>query len=449
MDSLLSKCFDDLEQGITVEEILSRYPDDREELRPFLETASQITQLASQPTIASQQNSQALFLAQAAELRSPQAVPLPIWYSLRRLFLPTVSLVAVLLFLGFALISSSAAALPGDGLYPVKRTIENLRMMRISDPEQILDLSTQFQQERLREISMLLRSGREADVLFEGQIEAIGVTSWMISGLTVQINSSTVIDGSPQVGELARVDGYTSGGSLFAGQISVITGRPDPEETLPPTITPTVPPSQTPTATIEVRPVEVLVEPVEASATPTSTKTPTATATPSPTQTATPPPTATTPPTAVPPTSPPPDNDNSDDGAGENDNGDTGLGNQNDNGDDNSNDNGDDNSNDNGDDNSNDNGDDNSNDNGDENSNDNGDENSNDNDDESGNDNSDENNNDSNDSNDNDDENNNESSDENSNDNGDKDSMDNGDENHKTQTSMNQVPMWPFQSVKS
>ena len=408
MEDLLSTCLDDLEQGDTVQAILSRYPEQSEELRPFLETAAQISQLASQPTVAAQQNSQALFLAQAAALSSPQAAPIPLWVTLRRLLVPVASLAVVLLFLGFGLISTSTTALPGDNLYPIKRSIENLRMMRASDSEQILDLSSQFQQERLREISMLLLSGREADVIFEGQIEAIDAASWVVEGLTVQINSGTIIDGSPQVGEIARVDGYTSAGSLYANQISVITGRPDPDviplPTVPPTETPTeeptAKPTETPVKATPTEPVEVPVtEPVEVTPTSTPSPTPTATLEVAPTETPPPPPTATA--VTLPPTSPPDDNDNDGDG---------GSGDQNDNGDDGSNDNGDDNSNDNGDDNDND-SDDNSNDNGDDNSNDNGD-------DDNSNDNGDDNDNDGDDDNSNDNGNDNDGNEDNSNDNG-------------------------------
>ena len=68
------------------------------ELRPYLETAAQLSGLASQPTIAAQQQSQAGFLAAAAALKNPQSAPMPIWFTLRRLLMPLASL-AVILFL--------------------------------------------------------------------------------------------------------------------------------------------------------------------------------------------------------------------------------------------------------------------------------------------------------------------------------------------------------------
>ena len=92
--------------------------------------------------------------------------------------------------------------LPNGGL-------KNFACRAPSDPEQILTLSEQFQQERLREIEALLLAGRTADVLFEGEIEAIGPAEWSLPACLLQIDSETVIEGTPQVGELARVDGRT------------------------------------------------------------------------------------------------------------------------------------------------------------------------------------------------------------------------------------------------
>jgi hypothetical protein len=257
MEKNLSACLDNLEKGDSVDAILAGYPEEAAELRPYLETAAQMSQLASLPTIADQQQSQATFLAEAAALRSPQSSPMPIWFTLRRLMMPLASLAVILFLLGFTLVTMSAAALPGDGLYSVKLGIEEFRLMRASDPEQILILAEQFQQERLREVEVLLRAGRTADVLFEGEIEAIDLATWIIAGLPVQIDSGTIIDGTPQVGELARVDGRTVDGQLFAGHIIILTGTPGPEEIplpalippLEPTETPQPSPTPTPTAT--------------------------------------------------------------------------------------------------------------------------------------------------------------------------------------------------------
>ena len=390
MEKKLIACLDDLEQGKSIDASLAGYPEEAVELRPYLETAGQMSRLASLPTIAAQQQSQATFLAEAAALASPQSAPVPIWFALRRLVMPLASLAVILLLLGFTLVSMSAAALPGDGLYSVKLGIEEFRLTRASDPEQILILGEQFQQERLREVEALLRAKRTADVLFEGEIEAIDMATWIIAGLPVQINNDTVIDGTPQIGELARVDGRTVDGRLFAVHIILLTGTPEPEEIPRPALIPALEPSETP----------------QPSATPTVTQTPTITPTPSPTAEIQVTPTdvsgdsvAITPPATVgdPPVTTTPAND----GDPANDNGDDSLGDDSNDNDDPRDDNGgdDDSSNDNDDGGNGDDDGSNDNDNG---SNDNDDDDANDNDGDGDNDNDDTNDNDSDDENDND-----------------------------------------------
>jgi len=334
MEKNLIARLDDLEQGKSIDAALAGDSVEAAELRPYLETAGQMSRLASLPTIAAQQQSQAAFLAEAAALASPQSAPMPIWFTLRRLMMPLASLAAILFLLGFTLVTMSAAALPGDGLYTVKLGIEEFRLMRASDPEQILVLAEQFQKERLREVEALLRAGRTADVLFEGEIEAIDLTVWIIAGLPVQIDKDTVIDGTPQVGELARVDGRTIDGQLFAAHIILLTGTPDPEEIPLPALISTLEPAETP----------------QPSATPTVTQTPTVSPTPSPTAEiratlvdASGDSAAITPPASVvdPPATADGSNDN-DDAGDENGGSDDGS-NDNDAGDDNNNNNGDDN----------------------------------------------------------------------------------------------------------
>ncbi len=273
MEKTLITCLDQLQQGESIDTILSRYPDVADGLRPYLETAGMLTRLSAQPSIATKQASQNAFLAQAAALRDPQSSTVPILLTLRRLLMPAASFAVLLLLLAFTVVTMSASAIPGDSLYATKRSLEEFRLMLVSDSEQSLNLSQQFQQERLREIVLLLRSGREADVLFEGVIEMMEPDKWVVSGLPVQIDDDTLIDGkAPQVGELILVNGRTTGGQLFAGAISVLTGVPEVEETPLPALIPTAEPANTPEPTVT----PTATQTATASPTPTNTLEPTA-----------------------------------------------------------------------------------------------------------------------------------------------------------------------------
>jgi hypothetical protein len=103
------------------------------------------------------------------------------------------SLAIALIFLlsGTGLVSASNGALPGDNLYPVKRSWEDLRLLFVSTPEEREGLESEFEQERLDEISELLTEGRKEPIAFAGLVTAQNSVEWKISGITVMITAST------------------------------------------------------------------------------------------------------------------------------------------------------------------------------------------------------------------------------------------------------------------
>lgn len=379
MDKLLIECLDALEQGDTLDIILTRYPAEAAQLRPFLETAVSLQHLNIQPTVAAQQRSRQQFLHTAAALKGQKRAVPSFWQRTQRFLAPAMGVVMVCLLLFAIIIPLSAETIPGDALYDTKRFLEGMRLAFTGQGETKLQLIEQYNQERIAEINALLAAGRQADVSFRGPIEAIGPEVWVIAGLMTQITPETEVFGEPAVGLIAEVTGRTEAGTLTALTIIIPEGSsPEPLPLPTETATMTATPSITPTSTATPK------------ATATPTVTPTKTATPTATETA-----VASPTNEPTPTTPSNDNDDANDNSDDdNDNSDDGNNN-----DDNGNDNGDD-GDDNGDDgNGNDNGEDNSNDNSeDEDSNDNNnedDENENDNDNDSSNDNEDNTNDDS------------------------------------------------------
>ena len=75
----LSNSLDYLEQGETLESVLSRFPEDADVLRPFLEVTTALSGLSSQPTVAAKQKSQAAFLSHAQTLQGDSRQPAPIF----------------------------------------------------------------------------------------------------------------------------------------------------------------------------------------------------------------------------------------------------------------------------------------------------------------------------------------------------------------------------------
>lgn len=336
-EAVLHEALDLMGQGESIEQILAQYPDVANGLRPFLETAVQLASLAPQPSLAAKQKSRKAFLAHAESLNAAPARPSP-WYRLRQILLPLASLALVVILFGATAVSVSGSAIPGDALYSVKRIVENVRLNRADDVETAVALMEQFREERIREVQTLLRTGRTAEVSFEGEVEAIQSDQWTVATIAVLLNAETNITGEPQIGESARVTGMTQNGVFSASAIDMLTGTempPVPVETPEPTPEPTEPPTVTATLESTTEPTEAPTATPTATVTATITREPTATATLTPT--ALPLPTATV--TAVPTT--PPDN-------GDNDNDNDGNTNDNDNDDDGNNNNGDDDDEDNG-----------------------------------------------------------------------------------------------------
>lgn len=258
-EELFLVCLEALENGESVEQILNRYPDFVDELRPFLVTAVQLPQLAHQPTLAAQQTSQQRFLQQAAELRK-SAKSRSAWHRLRPVLAPLASLV-MLLLVSVSLITASNAALPGDALYGTKRLFESFRLTRTGDVEV---LQQQTQNERRREVDAVLQSDRNVWVEFEGTIETMQGEMWLVSGIAVQVDSFTRIKGDRQVGAWVRVNGRVHDGILRALSVTVLTADQSP------TFTPTVPAAMgtaLPTETAVPSPTAT-TEPVSPTATP-------------------------------------------------------------------------------------------------------------------------------------------------------------------------------------
>ncbi|MCB8981001.1 MAG: hypothetical protein H6657_26650 [Ardenticatenaceae bacterium] len=330
-ETVLQECLDYMEQGESVDQIIARFPETGASLRPFLETAVQLAALAPQPSLAAKQKSQKAFLAHAESLKVTPVRP-STWYRLRQALLPLASLALVLILFSVAAVSVSASAIPGDALYRVKRLVENVRLNRTENPTAAAELLDAFGQERIREVQTLLRTGRSAEVSFDGMVEAIQPNEWIVADIRVTLDENTVLSSPMQMGDLVRVNGRTNNSILTATSIELLSSSSATPE---PTPIPTAVPTSEPTATATLEPT---LEPTEKpTVVPTAVPTATLTNTPEPTATLVP----TLPPTATPspvPTQPPPSNDNGDEN--ENDNGGD-DGNSNDDNDNANNDNGD------------------------------------------------------------------------------------------------------------
>ncbi len=135
--------------------------------------------------------------------------------------------VAVLVFalmggIGGAL-AASASSLPGDTLYPVKRSQEGVRLLLAASPDGRAELGSRLAEVRRAEVGRLAEAGRSADVRFLGVLDDLADGVWTVGGLRVIKTVSTTVVGRPQVDVLVEVYGRTQAdGTITALRLTVV-----------------------------------------------------------------------------------------------------------------------------------------------------------------------------------------------------------------------------------
>lgn len=213
-----------LEEGETVDAALARFPDLQADLRPLLETSLHARTLGGAPAPSDiQRRGRARLLQRAAEMRETKRAPRRTWlYNFRPL---AVALTLLLIFFtSTGLVRASSGALPGDGLYPVKRTWESMQIIFAFDAMEREGLELEHENERLHEIGELLADGREEPVTFSGYVTAQDGDLWTVAGVPVRVSSQTRLPGQPvETGAGIKVTGRTDAqGFLVAQSVDVL-----------------------------------------------------------------------------------------------------------------------------------------------------------------------------------------------------------------------------------
>lgn len=246
---ILEDCLKRLRSGQSPEDCLAAYPEHAEGLRPLLQTATHLQPLpVPQPrSQAIQAGRERMLVAASSNLGSNSSVQ-PVSsgafsrYTARiittlkeyffgkeihgmKLALRFAIDFAVLLVIGGVLaVNASASSLPGDPLYGVKRTWEDVRLtLTLNDPAR-QQLQNQFQQLRVEEVQQMIQLGKTGMVDFDGQLESIAADEWIVSGIHVRMLPDTIVAGDPVVGQAVRVRSrLQSEGVLTALQVNMHT----------------------------------------------------------------------------------------------------------------------------------------------------------------------------------------------------------------------------------
>jgi len=158
-------------------------------------------------------------LARAMQLRS---VGQPRGWVFRRIPRLAYALILVLIFLlsWNGLVFASAKALPGDQLYPAKLTLEKLRLGLTLNPQTHQEAEEEYQARRIDEVARLLALGRKEFVQFVGMVEEQGDDYWIVEEIEVRILPETIILGNILPGMFVEIEGATqSEGWVVASEI--------------------------------------------------------------------------------------------------------------------------------------------------------------------------------------------------------------------------------------
>lgn len=210
-----------LADGKSIQEAVSGSPDLRDELAPLLGLAVEARRQGAMGMPADlKRRMRSRFLQRAAQMRERSShrqrrvIPM-----LPRLAI-TLGLVGVLVLTSTGLVGASSTAVPGDQLYTVKRSWEDLRLLLSAQPNVRYLLASQFEQERLDEIKELLLRGRAAPITFSGVVSLKQGGDWIVSGIPVAVPSAAVVpSGAILEGQPVLVSGVTRGDGIVVASV--------------------------------------------------------------------------------------------------------------------------------------------------------------------------------------------------------------------------------------
>ncbi|MBI2919019.1 MAG: hypothetical protein HYY01_13650 [Chloroflexi bacterium] len=145
----LNESLDLLKAGASVAECLARYPEESADLEPLLQAAVVLRQASAIPLRPQfRAEGRARVVGAMAALRSRQARAPTFGWAWRYAIAGTL-----IVFLStMQVIRVSAQSLPGDVLYPVKRTVEQVQLTLTFSPTAKLELTNQLADKRVQEL---------------------------------------------------------------------------------------------------------------------------------------------------------------------------------------------------------------------------------------------------------------------------------------------------------
>jgi hypothetical protein len=162
-EEILANCIEEIRGGkSTIEECVKRYPHLGNELRSLLEIAVCLKpdEVTPSPEFKERAKMHLFDEVQSEPMKVSQSVWK--WYrtSPYRILAPVSIAVLILVIAGGSTVYASQSSLPGDTLYPVKTTVENLQLAITTSPAVKADLYLKFTQRRIDEVQQEVKLNR-------------------------------------------------------------------------------------------------------------------------------------------------------------------------------------------------------------------------------------------------------------------------------------------------
>jgi uncharacterized membrane protein YgcG len=232
LSEILEICLNEIENGADVDSVLFRYPEYADELRPILEASVKAKDLAVPvPPSDVVRRNRAKVLQHAAQMREAKArSSRRMWSVPLRRALVTLVVIGIL-FISTRLVSAASTTVPGDNLYPVKRTWEDVLILFTFNTQSRAALEVEHENERLTELTEVFAQGRSVEVDFSGLVTRQNGNVWLVSGIPVAVSAQTELPSQPiAVGDAIHVEGATQqDGAVLAREIKLLpAGMPLP-----------------------------------------------------------------------------------------------------------------------------------------------------------------------------------------------------------------------------
>jgi hypothetical protein len=240
----LEYCLDALERGIQPEVALSRYPYYADRLRIWVYYMSTLRMrlnlgLRANPPIPNRTARTVL----PARVRKYS-------YQFSNFAL---SLLLTIFFMlgGTGLVEASRESLPGDSLYGLKRTVQQVQIGMMPAPQQQQAIAL-VERERRFEVSLLIQNKKEASVEFTGQVIAVNENSFVIQDVgTVYAKPGEKLP-ALQTGVVVVIKGNTNKNGVSAEKVDLVDSpgpAPVPPASTSVTAVPTATRTSLPTST--------------------------------------------------------------------------------------------------------------------------------------------------------------------------------------------------------